>query len=166
VTVEARVTNEEGGRGNDLGVLAGRLLFSVQDELFRRLPDEGFDDIVPRHGAVLAYLRSEGIRATDLARLSGQVKQVIGVIVDDLEALGYVKRKPDPADRRAKLVVPTARGRRQMDAADSIMADIMNRHASNLGAVKFRRFLADFRTVIDHQRAVMQDAAVEPDRLG
>jgi DNA-binding MarR family transcriptional regulator len=159
------VANDEGYRGNDLGVLAGRLLFAVQDELFRRLHDEGFDDIVPRHGAVLAYLRREGVRATDLARMSGQLKQVVGAIVDDLEALGYVRRKPDPADRRAKLVVPTARGRRQMDAADSIMADIMNRHAHNLGAVKFRRFVADFRTVIDHQRAVAQNDDLELDRL-
>jgi DNA-binding MarR family transcriptional regulator len=150
--------NGEGGRGDDLGVLAGRLLFAVQTELFLRLRGEGFDDIAPRHGAVLAYLRPEGVRATDLARLSGQVKQVIGVIIDDLEALGYVQRQPDPIDRRAKLVVPTGRGRRQMDAADSIMADIMDRHASNLGGAEFRRFLADFRTVIDHQRVAMADA--------
>ena len=113
----------------DLGVLAGRLLFAVQDELFRRLHDEGFGDIVPRHGVVLAYLRHEGVRATELARLSGHVKQVIGVIVDDLETLGYVERRPDPADRRAKLVVPTDRGREQMSAAASIMADAMNRHS-------------------------------------
>ncbi len=159
------MTNGEGGRGKDLGVLAGRLLFAVQGELFRRLHAAGFDDIVPRHGAVLAYLRPEGVRATDLARLSGQLKQVIGVIVDDLEALGYVKRKPDPGDRRAKLVVPTARGRRQMDAADSIMADIMNRHARNLGPVKFRRFLADFQTIIDYQRAVTQDADLDSGRV-
>ena len=148
-----------GGRGDDLGVLAGRLLFAVQGELFRRLRDEGFDDIAPRHGAVLAYLRPEGVRATDLSRLSGQVKQVIGVIIDDLEAMGYVERKPDPADRRAKLVVPTARGRRQMDAADSIMADIMDRHACNLGAANFRSFLNDFRTVVDHQREAMPSDA-------
>lgn len=140
-------------RGNDLGVLAGRLLFSVQGELFRRLHDRGFDDIVPRHGVVLAYLRRDGIRATDIARLSGQLKQVVGVIIDDLETLGYVKRKPDPADRRAKLVMPTARGRRQMDAADAIMADIMKRHQRSLGAAEFDRFLTDFRSVIDHQRA-------------
>jgi DNA-binding MarR family transcriptional regulator len=146
-------------RGNDLGVLAGRLLFAVQGELFRRLHEEGFDDIVPRHGAVLAYLRPEGVRATDLARLSGQLKQVIGAIVDDLEALGYVERKPDPADRRAKLVMPTARGRRQMQAADSIMADIMDRHAANLGADEFRQFLDEFRAVIDHQRVASGNGA-------
>ena len=33
-------------------------------------------------------------------------------MVDDLEARGYVRRVPDPADARAKLVRLTARGRR------------------------------------------------------
>lgn len=149
----------KGGRGNDLGVLAGRLLFAVQGELFDRLHENGFDDIVPRHGVVLAYLRHEGVRATDLARMSGQLKQVVGVIVDDLEKLGYVERKLDPADRRAKLIVPTKRGRAQMAAADAIMADIMGRHAAALGAKNFDRFLDDFRAVIDHQRAAGQDGS-------
>ena len=150
-------------RQDDLGVLSGRLLFSVQDELFRRLHDAGFTDIVPRHGVVLAYLRHEGVRATDLARSSGQLKQVVGVIVDDLETLGYVERKPDPADRRAKLIVPTRRGRRQMKVADSIMADIAARHASYLGADEFQRFLATFRKVVAHQRASTPDDAPSPE---
>ncbi|WIM86734.1 MarR family winged helix-turn-helix transcriptional regulator [Candidatus Mycobacterium wuenschmannii] len=150
-----------GWRGEDLGVLAGRLLFAVQDELFSRLHGEGFDDIVPRHGVVLAYLRLDGIRATDLARLSGQVKQVVGLIVDDLERLGYVERRPDPVDRRAKLIVPTTRGRAQMAAADAIMADIMDRHARVLGKQEFRRFIANFREVVDHQRAMTSDDSGE-----
>lgn len=145
---------DEHNRDADLGVLSGRLLFAVQDELFKRLHDNGFNDIVPRHGVVLAYLRQDGVRATDLARLSGQLKQVVGVIVDDLEALGYVERRPDPADRRAKLIVPTRRGREQMKAASSIMADITNRNAAELGAEEFERFLTSFRTVVEHQRAV------------
>lgn len=150
-----------GYRGNDLGVLAGRLLFAVQGELFDRLHGAGFEDIAPRHGVVLAYLRPDGIRATELARLSGQLKQVVGVIIDDLESLGYVQRRPDPKDRRAKLVLPTARGRRQMTAADEIMTDIMNRHAGNLGGDEFARFLNDFRTVIDHQRDAQGRTVVE-----
>jgi hypothetical protein len=38
----------------DLGVLAGRLLFAVQDELFSTPAAKGFDDLHPRHGAVMA----------------------------------------------------------------------------------------------------------------
>lgn len=143
---------KDGHREADLGVMAGRLLFAMQSELFDRLHDEGFDDIVPRHGVVLAYLRVDGVRATDLARRSGQVKQIVGAIVDDLEKLGYVTREPDPADRRAKLIVPTDRGRRQMAAATAIMADIMDRHARHLGAAEFERFMANFQKVVDHQR--------------
>lgn len=153
--------NGDSGRGNDLQLLAGQLLFAVQDELTRRR-HEGFNDIVPRHGAVLAHLRHDGIRATDIARLSGRLKQAIGAIIDDLERLGYVDRKPDPSDRRAKLVVPTDRGCRQMDAADSIMADIMKRHERNLGADVYRQFLAEFRAVTDHQLAAISGDGVCP----
>src|SRR5215472_15831262 len=109
---EARVgTRAERNRTNpDLGVLAGRLLFAIQQELFTTLAAQGFGDLHPRHGAVLAYIDVDGVRATELSRLSGQHKQVIGTMIDELEALGYVHRVPDPADRRAKLVCPTDRG--------------------------------------------------------
>jgi DNA-binding MarR family transcriptional regulator len=93
----------------DLGVLAARLLFRVQGELFHRTAEQGFDDLRPRHGAVLAYLDEDGIRLADLARIAGRNKQTIAAIVDELEALGYVYRADDPADRRAKLIVPTER---------------------------------------------------------
>ncbi|ONI88936.1 MarR family transcriptional regulator [Actinosynnema sp. ALI-1.44] len=136
----------------DLGVLAGRLLFAVQNELFAALAAKGFDDILPRHGAVMAYMDAEGVRATDLARLSGQHKQVIGTLVDELERLGYVERHPDPADRRAKLVCPTERGLDQMRAADKIMNTLQERHARRLGRDAFTQFKAAFMDVVEHQR--------------
>ncbi|MFJ4845487.1 MULTISPECIES: MarR family winged helix-turn-helix transcriptional regulator [unclassified Streptomyces] len=136
----------------DLGVLAGRLLFAVQAELFSRLHDLGFDDLKPRHGAVLAYLQAEGIRATDLARVSGQHKQVIGTLVDELTELGYVERHNDPADRRAKLVCPTERGRAQMAAADKIMTEMQARHAQRLGVGVYAEFKRLFVDVVEQQR--------------
>ncbi|MDX3077644.1 MarR family winged helix-turn-helix transcriptional regulator [Streptomyces sp. NPDC088354] len=136
----------------DLGVLAGRLLFAVQTELFSRLRDLGFDDLKPRHGAVLAYLQPQGIRATDLARVSGQHKQVIGTLVDELTALDYVERQSDPADRRAKLVCPTKRGRAQMAAADTIMAEMQERHAQRLGGTVYAEFKRLFVDVVEQQR--------------
>ncbi|EWM10896.1 MarR family winged helix-turn-helix transcriptional regulator [Kutzneria sp. 744] len=146
-------TRAERNRTNpDLGVLAGRLLFAIQQELFTTLAAQGFEDLLPRHGAVLAYLDSDGVRATDLSRLSGQHKQVIGTMVDELEGLGYVERRPDPADRRAKLVCPTERGLAQMRAADKIMNSIQDRHARRLGREAFTQFKAAFLDVTDHQR--------------
>jgi DNA-binding MarR family transcriptional regulator len=136
----------------DLGVLAGRLLFAVQDELFAGLAAKGFGDIHPRHGAVMAYLEPEGVRATELSRLSGQHKQVIGTLVDELERLGYVARHPDPADRRAKLVCPTDRGLDQMRTADKLMNSIQERHARRLGREAFAQFKSVLMDVTEHQR--------------
>ncbi|MFJ4773838.1 MarR family winged helix-turn-helix transcriptional regulator [Streptomyces uncialis] len=131
----------------DLGVLAAQILFSVQRELFTVLAEQGFDDIQPRAGAVLAHLRPDGIRASELARASGQHKQVIGTLIDDLERMGYVERKPDPADRRAKLIHPTERGLLQMQAATSIMRKIEERHAKMLGEQEYNAFKAALRRV-------------------
>lgn len=147
------VTRAERNRTNpDLGVLAGRLLFAVQNELFAALAEKGFEDLQPRHGVVMAYLDPEGVRATELSKLSGQHKQVIGTVVDELEQLGYVARKPDPADRRAKLVCPTERGLDQMRVADSIMTGIQQRHARRLGRDRFADFKATFMDIVEHQR--------------
>ena len=40
---------------------------------------------------LLAYLDEDGVRATELARLSGRHKQIVGRLVDELEELGYVE---------------------------------------------------------------------------
>ncbi|MEU0790548.1 MarR family winged helix-turn-helix transcriptional regulator [Amycolatopsis sp. NPDC005961] len=141
----------------DLGVLSGRLLFAVQRELFTTLASQGFDDLKHRHGAVLAYLDPGGVRATELSRLSGQYKQIIGTLIDELEALGYVERRPDPSDRRAKLICPTARGLAQMSAADAIMAAIQRRHADRLGVEDYERFKRTLTDITEHQRSQTTD---------
>src|SRR6187401_2052587 len=124
----------------DLGVLATQLTFSLQEEFFARLAVAGYDDLHPRHWAVLAYLDEDGVRATELARLAGTHKQIVGRLVDELEELGYVARRPDPADRRAKLIVPTARGLEQLQRGDEIVVDIEARHAQAIGARDYARF--------------------------
>jgi DNA-binding MarR family transcriptional regulator len=136
----------------DLGVLSGRLLFAVQRELFTTLAEQGFGDLKHRHGAVLAYLDPGGVRATELSRLSGQHKQIIGTLIDELDSLGYVERRPDPSDRRAKLICPTERGLAQMRAADAIMAAIQDRHAERLGRENYDQFKRMLTDVTEHQR--------------
>ncbi|GAA2831857.1 MarR family winged helix-turn-helix transcriptional regulator [Crossiella cryophila] len=124
----------------DLGILAGNILFGVQREMFRSLAEQGHPELRPRHGAVLAYLDENGSRATDLARQSGQHKQVIGTLVDELVALGYLRREPDPNDRRAKLILPTERGLDEMRRGDQIMAEIEARHRAEVGEQEYAAF--------------------------
>jgi DNA-binding MarR family transcriptional regulator len=124
-----------------------RSVFGVQGELFRRTAEQGFDDLRPRHGAVLAYLDEDGIRLADLARIAGRNKQTIAAIVDELESLGYIYRADDPADGRAKLIAATERGRERMRVADEIVADIEKRHEAELGPAAYAAFRQALRAI-------------------
>ena len=82
-------------------------------ELADSMAERGYDDVRPGHGAVFLHVdRRAGTRLGELARRAGITKQSMMQVVDDLEARGYVRRVPDPADARAKLVRLTAEGRR------------------------------------------------------
>ncbi len=70
------------------------------------------------HSAVFANIDvTTGTRLTVLARRATMTPQAMGELVDDLERMGFVRRVPDRADRRAKLVVLTDRGRGSVEAA-------------------------------------------------
>lgn len=138
--------------GPDLGVLAGRLARALQEELFRRLAEQGHPGVRPRHGTVLAFLEPEGVRATELSARSGQHKQIVGTIVDELVELGYVRREPDPGDRRAKRVVPTARGLDEIAKARAILASIEDRHRRALGDERFTVFRDALAEIARSQR--------------
>jgi DNA-binding MarR family transcriptional regulator len=137
----------------DLGILSSRTLFSLQRELFTRLSEQGHPRLRPRHGAVMAYLDEEGSRATDLATQSGQHKQVIGTLVDELVELGYVERRPDPADRRAKLIVPTEKGRDHMARSDAVIAEMEAEHARAVGEQAYAEFKRVFKLITERQTA-------------
>ncbi|GIH95488.1 MarR family winged helix-turn-helix transcriptional regulator [Planobispora siamensis] len=137
----------------DLGMLVGQLMFSVQQELFETLARQGHPHVRPRHGTVLAYLAPDGVRATELSRRSGQHKQIIGNIVDELVELGYVRREPDPRDRRAKLIVPTEHGIDEIAKAHAILAGIERRHRRALGEEAYAAFKNAFQEVARLQRA-------------
>ena len=87
----------------------------------------------PSHSAVFAQIRPEGNRLTNLARGANMSLQAMGELVDELEELGYVERKPDPSDRRAKLIVLTERGQECIEAAVITIHDIEGRLDEILG---------------------------------
>ncbi len=63
----------------------------------------------------------------------------MGEIVDELEELGYVERRPDPTDRQAKLITLTARGRAAVAAGEAAIVGIEDDIIALLGAERHRQ---------------------------
>src|SRR5690348_1386208 len=112
---------------------------SVLVEFRKELEEAGYADIRPTHGCVFRFVRDDGMRLTDLARLAGMTKQSVGELVDDLVNLGYVERIPDPEDRRAKLICLTDRGIEAQRVGFGLLGDIEGRWAERFGAARVKQ---------------------------
>ena len=87
----------------------------------------------PSHSAVFAQINPDGSRLSDLARGANMSPQAMGELVDELEELGYVVRRPHPTDRRAKLIVLTAKGRDCIAAGLTTIQGLEEKIADILG---------------------------------
>jgi DNA-binding MarR family transcriptional regulator len=74
------------------------------------LREAGFGDIRPAHANVFPFVPPEGITVSGLAELASVRKQTMAEAVEQLERMGYVERRPNPHDRRSRLVFLTERG--------------------------------------------------------
>jgi len=122
----------------------GRVL---QDLVAQEVARRGFEDLRPALLAVGQHVRADGSRVTELAELSMLTKPTVVHMVDELERLGYVERRPDPTDGRAKLVVLTERGREAEAAGREAIAQIRDAWAELIGERSMARLEADLRTL-------------------
>ncbi|MGV9710468.1 MarR family winged helix-turn-helix transcriptional regulator [Gordonia sp. NPDC003424] len=77
---------------------------ATEQRVMARMADAGAGDITLAQARLLQRLAPEPMRLTDLAEQAGVTKQTAGGLVDQLEAMGYLRRVPDPSDGRARLV--------------------------------------------------------------
>ncbi len=103
----------------------------------------------PSHSAVFAQISPEGSRLSELARGANMSAQAMGELVDDLEALQYVERRPDPTDRRAKLIVLTAKGQACIAAGIVTIEGIEGQISQILGADGHQQLQSLLQKLID-----------------
>ncbi|QXN96049.1 MarR family transcriptional regulator [Nocardia iowensis] len=94
----------------DFGILLGLSYQEFVRELRENLVTEGFEDTGRSDGYVLRSLLRGPMNISELAERLEISKQGAAQIIDDMQRRGYVERRDDPDDRRAKLLYPTARG--------------------------------------------------------
>jgi DNA-binding MarR family transcriptional regulator len=92
----------------------------VQRELMKATIARGHPGLKMSHGQVLPLIGDEGGRIFEIARIQGVSRQAISMISQDLEGLGYLRREPDPRDRRGVVFRLTPRGETLI--ADSVAA--------------------------------------------
>jgi DNA-binding MarR family transcriptional regulator len=80
-------------------------------ELIERLEADGHDGVHPSHHALYENIDPDGTRLTDLAARADMTHQSMSELVAALERGGWVERRPDPTDGRARLVCLTHEGK-------------------------------------------------------
>jgi DNA-binding MarR family transcriptional regulator len=114
--------------------------------IYRGVAQAGADDMRPAHGNAMEMLAiQDGLRLTDIAARAGMAPQSMGELVDDLAAKGYLERRDDPADRRAKRIFLTGKGHATAEASKVATRQIEEEVSRLLGARQYaqmRRNLA------------------------
>jgi len=122
-----------------IGQLLVRLLSEFRKELSAPREDRGYTDLREPHMHVFGNVGIDGIRLTELAARAQLGLATMSELVTELERLGYLERRPDPADGRARLIYPTSRGRQLLDDAGDRVAEIEQHWAEVVGREEFER---------------------------
>lgn len=125
---------------------------ALSRDIFDSVASSGFSDLRPSHGNVLEQLGfGDGLRLSEIAARAGMTAQSMGELVDDLERRGYAVRRPDPDDRRAKLIYLTKKGQGTIDASRKAIAESEKRLEAALGRAAFARLRRTVARIIEGQ---------------
>jgi len=91
------------------------------------------------HLHVFGNIKAEGTRVTDLAAWAGMGLPAMVELVDEMEGQGLLVRRPDPSDRRAKLVTLTQSGWDAIRSGRAIIAGIEADYARRLGPERYEQ---------------------------
>jgi len=134
-------------RPRNLAVALRGAFTALNDLVIPHLVQQGFTDLRPAHAAVFQYLDDTGTTVSVLAQRARMTKQEMAELVLHLEKHDYVVRTPDPADGRAKLVLPSARGLLVLSVAQALVPEIERRVATVIGEDRLRQLRADLDAI-------------------
>jgi DNA-binding MarR family transcriptional regulator len=112
---------------------------ALSGEIEAALADRGAMGLSPGQAFALLLVDRSGVRLSELSLRAGISKQAMMETVDVLEQGGSVRRRPDPADARAKVVRLTAKGSRQRAEARRAVTTVEGRLRRRLGERRYEQ---------------------------
>ena len=152
-----RPTTDGRERPANIVVLLREAYLALDNLVPARLAERGHDAVRPAHSAVFEYLDETGTTVSQLAERARMTKQAMAELVEHLEAHGYVVRRPNPADRRSRLVLPTERGVEVVAIAQAMVPEVEGLVARAVGARRLEALRKDLEAI--QQAVEVSDAA-------
>ena len=125
------------------GVGMGALLPGLADYILQRLmqltQEKGHPGLKLSFGQVLTLIGPSGGRIQQIAAIQDVSKQAISAIATELEALGYLRRDPDPLDARQIVLMFTARGERLIADSVASVEELEGEFAAIIGPAALER---------------------------
>jgi len=135
----------------------------MRAEFDRRIADAGIG-LTPGEGRALSYAARAGVvRQTVLADRMGIEAMTLSTYLDRLEARGLVERKPDPTDRRAKLVHLTKAAAAVLEQVQAVGAKIRADLAEEISPGEWEHLNAALRAARDSLSRLRNAAQRESD---
>lgn len=118
-------------------------------EFDRRIGEAGIG-VTPGEGRTLSHAaRAGAVRQTVLAERMGIEAMTLSGYLDRLEARGLVERRPDPSDRRAKLVVLTDKADDVLERVQTVAVALREDVSRAVGVADWATLNAALRTIRD-----------------
>lgn len=140
-----------------IGQLLVRLLHHLRSEVFMEGRARGAGLRFPHLQIIGNLVGVEGIRLTELAGRATLSLAACSELVNELVSLGYIERRPDPSDGRAKLIVPTPLGQQLLAASQVAVRKLEDRWAAHCPPGEFE----DACQTLDQVLRSLDQAAAE-----
>lgn len=141
--------------------LLRRCWYGLNQAFRKRLAELG---LTPNQFTVLRWLEEQdgsGVRQSEIVGRMASDPNTIAALVERMDADGLVKRKVDPSDRRARLITPTAKGRRLYARARPIAVDLQAEVLEAIPENERERLLAQLEVLADACQAALQGEAID-----
>jgi DNA-binding MarR family transcriptional regulator len=144
-----------------LPILLRRAWYGLNQAFRRRIAHTG---LTPDQYTVMRNLAegdTKGLTQSQLTELMSSDPNTMAALVERMESLGMIERRPHERDRRAHRIRLLPRGRRRYRRLLAIALELQNDALSGLPESRRAGFLEELGLVADTCRAVAEEASRE-----